>query len=151
MNHRIRLSALALCLLAAPVSAAVPGGEALADLITGEFDSNADALIDSGEWQSGIGSSFAKLDANGDGSISLDEADTLKSDVATQTGDLGAAVVVVLIRQVLASLDTDGDQLISRAEYDKLSQDIFAKLDADKNNALNRIELAELPLKIIVN
>lgn len=144
--------ALLLTLLFAMPSlhAAVPGGEALASLISGEFNTNSDNKLDAGEWQTGIGESFGKLDANGDGSIAPDETDSRNDDIASKTGDLAALLVVGLIKQVIASLDTDGDKLVSRKEYDQLSLGIFTKLDVDKNNRLSQAELADLPLKLLI-
>lgn len=144
----VRHLVTALLLSTAVAQAAVPGGDALAALIEGEFDTNADSLIDSGEWQTGISASFDKLDTNADGSLALDEADSLKSDIAPEAGELGAAVVVALIRQVLIALDTDNNQLVSREEFNQLSGDVFAKLDTDKSNGLNRAELANIPLHL---
>lgn len=135
-------------LLSTALHAEPPGGAALAALISGEFDTNSDDVIDSGEWHAGIQASFTKLDVNQDGSIALDEVDALKTDVSAQAGELGATLVLTLIRGVLASLDTDQNRLVSRQEYEKLTQDIFTRLDADKSLSLNHAELAALPLKI---
>lgn len=139
----------ALTLMIGSIHAAVPGGEALAGLITDEFDTNSDQVLDAGEWQAGIGESFGKLDANGDGSIAPDEAGSLSSEIAEKTGELAAALVVGLIKQAIASLDSDGDNLVSRKEYNKLSLDIFGKLDTNKNNSLTQTELADLPVKLL--
>ena len=144
---------LVLCLLtlaASPVSAALPGAESLAKLIMSQFDTNSDDSIDSGEWQTGIGGSFAKIDGNSDGSLQPDEADSLTKDIAEETGDLAAGLMVALIKQVLLSLDSDGDKLVSRKEYSALTTDIFTKLDTDKSNSLSLAELSELPVKLIV-
>lgn len=144
---------LVLCLLtlaATPVSAALPGAESLAKLILSQFDTNNDDSIDSGEWQNGITGSFAKLDGNSDGSLQADEVDLLTKDIAEETGDFAAGLMVALIKQVVLSLDSDGDKLVSRKEYATLTTDIFTKLDTDKSNSLTLAELSELPLKMIV-
>jgi len=140
---------LAIVLAVSSLHAAIPGGEALASLISGEFDTNSDDILDAGEWQTGIGGSFDKMDSNGDGSIAPDEAGSLESEIADKTGELAAALVVALIKQVIASLDTDGDKLVSRKEYGKLSLEVFTKLDADKDSSLTQAELADLPLKLL--
>ena len=144
---------LALCLLSlatSTVSAALPGAESLAKLIVSQFDTNTDDSVDSGEWQSGIGGSFAKIDGNGDDSLQADEVDALTKDIAKETGDFAAGLMVALIKQVLLSLDSDGDKLVSRKEYSTLSTDIFTRLDTDKNNSLSLAELSELPVKMIM-
>lgn len=141
---------LALLLLCSTtLSAALPGAESLAKLIAKQFDTNSDSLIDAGEWQTGIAESFSKLDANNDGSIKPEEADSLKADIAQDSGDIAAAIVVLLIQQILSALDSDGDMAVSRKEYDELSLTIFTRLDADKSNNLTLAELAELPMKLI--
>lgn len=144
------LAALAIASLPLSASAAIPGSEALAGLIMGEFDTNSDTKLDHGEWQGGIGDSFADLDANGDGSIASDEVDGIKSDVASKTGDFTAAVLVAIIKQIILALDTDKDKLVSRKEYDTLSNSVFEKLDGDKDKSLTSTEVADLPVKLIV-
>ncbi|MFO1483826.1 MAG: hypothetical protein U1F71_10750 [Verrucomicrobiaceae bacterium] len=143
------LAACSLIICLSTASAALPGAESLAKLIAKEFDTNSDENIDAGEWQSGIADGFTKLDTNGDGSIKAEEADHLKADIAEESGDIAATLIVALIKQVLTSLDTDKDTAVSRKEYDELSLSIFGKLDADKNNNLTLAELAELPVKLV--
>lgn len=149
--HRMKhLLAASLVLLGAhTLPAAVPGGEALAKLITHEFDTNSDGLLDQGEWQGGIAGSFDKLDTNRDGSIKPDEVDALSDDIAAEAGDIGGIILVGLIKQALLTLDTDGDKAVSRKEFDALTDGIFTKLDADKNASLTPAELAELPLRMV--
>ena len=144
------LCALLVCFAASTASAALPGAETLAKLIMHEFDTNTDDLVDSGEWQGGISESFGKLDENGDGSIQGEEVDGLQKDISDQTGDFAAGLIVALIKQAVLSLDSDGDKLVSRKEYDALTTDIFTRLDADRGSSLTLAELAELPVKLIV-
>lgn len=139
----------ALLLASTPLTAALPGAESLAKLITKQFDTNSDDLIDAGEWQTGIADSFSKLDANNDGLIKPEESKNLQGDIAEESGDIAATLIVALIQQVLSALDSDGDKAVSRKEYDELSLTIFGRLDADKNNSLTLAELSELPVKLI--
>ncbi|MBE2283306.1 MAG: hypothetical protein IAE77_07575 [Prosthecobacter sp.] len=132
-----------------PSMAALPGADALAKLIAKEFDTNADEKIDAGEWQTGVADGFTQLDSSADGSIQTDEVYDLKGDIAEESGDIAALLIVELIKQVLTGLDTDKDKAVSRKEYDELSQSIFGRLDADKNSHLTLAELAELPLKMV--
>jgi hypothetical protein len=129
--------------------AALPGGDALGGLITDNFDDNADGLVDRQEWQSGISDSFTTLDADGDGAIVPEEVDALRKDIATQTGDGTATLIVAIIKQVVLFLDTDKDQRVSRDEYEALSVSLFGRLDGDKDGKLARAELATLPMKLI--
>lgn len=148
------MKALRLFLLAAltttALHAALPGGDALGGLITENFDDNADALVDRDEWLSGIGDSFTTLDANGDNAIVAAEVDGLRKDIATETGDGSAVLIVAIIKQLVLFLDTDKDQRVSREEYEALGGGIFAKLDADKDGKLGRAELAALPVKLLL-
>jgi hypothetical protein len=136
--------------MASPLHAALPGAESLAKLILHEFDTNTDDRVASGEWQGGITGSFDDLDANGDGSVEADEVNGLAGDIAEQTGDLAAGLIVALIKQIVLTLDSDGDKLVSRKEYSELSTSIFTKLDTDKDNSLTIAELSELPVKALV-
>lgn len=129
--------------------AAVPGAEALAKLIAQEFDTNADGLLDQGEWQNGIGGSFDKMDTNRDGSIKPEEVDAMGDDIAAEAGDIGGVVLVALIKQALLTLDQDGDKAVSRKEFDALTDGIFTKLDADKSASLTPAELSDLPVKML--
>lgn len=144
-----RLAAILVLLSTHTLCAAVPGSEALARLIAHEFDTNSDDVLDQGEWQNGIAGSFDKLDTNHDGSIKSDEVDDMSNDIAAEAGDIGGVIIVALIKQVLLTLDTDHDKAVSRKEFDKLTDGLFTKLDADKNASLTLAELAELPMKIV--
>jgi EF hand len=148
------MNALRLLLLAALTSttlhAALPGGDALGGLITDNFDENADAFVDRDEWLSGIGDSFSTIDASGDNAIVPDEVDGLRKDIATQTGDGTATLIVAIIKQLILLLDTDKNQSVSREEYEALGGGIFDKLDANKDGKLTRTELAALPVKLLV-
>lgn len=132
------------------LTAAIPGSESLAKLIAAEFDTNSDDILDQGEWQSGIAASFGKLDSNNDGSVKPDEVDGMQEDISKETGDVGGVIIVALIKQVLLSLDSDGDNAVSRKEYDTLADKVFEKLNADKGAGLTIAELSELPTKLIV-
>jgi len=147
---KILVAFIFIAFVSVSLHAAVPGGAMLAGLISDEFDTNSDALIDAGEWQTGIGESFGKLDANSDGSIAPAELDGLSADISPKTGDFAAVLVIGLIKQPITALDKDGDKLVSQKEYDQLSLDLFAKLDVDKNNSLTKVELAELPVKLLM-
>jgi hypothetical protein len=153
MNMHFKPLVLLIALSAAAVStasAALPAAESLGKLILHEFDTNTNDLVDLGEWQSGIEGSFEDLDANGDGSIESEEVNSITGDIADQTGEAAATLIVALIKQILLTLDTDSNKQISLKEYSRLSADVFMKLDADKNNALSLPELSELPLKLLV-
>lgn len=138
-----------LLLVSASSQAALPGGDALASLIITQFDTNSDGSVDAGEWQTGIARSFDDMDSDGDHKITAREIDSLQTEIAKETGELAAGVVVTLIKKVILSLDTDKDQAVSRKEYDANTEGFFKTLDADKNGTLSKSELADLPVKVI--
>ncbi len=147
MKH---LLAASLVLLGANTSfAAVPGAESLAKLITHEFDTNADGILDQGEWQNGIAGSFDQMDTNHDGSIKPEEVDAMSDDISAEAGDIGGVILVGLIKQALLALDQDGDKAVNRKEFNTLTDGLFTKLDADKNASLTLAELSELPVKMV--
>ena len=129
--------------------AAVPGAETLAKLITHEFDTNSDNILDQGEWQNGIAGSFDQMDTNHDGSIKPEEVDGMSDDISAEAGDIGGVILVGLIKQALLALDQDGDKAVNRKEFNTLTDGLFTKLDADKNASLTLAELSELPVKIM--
>jgi hypothetical protein len=149
MTLRLSLLAALLALPTIHVLAALPGADALAKLINSQFDLNTDQAIDADEWQSGISRSFNDMDSNSDGSLTPDEIDGLRGDIAKETGELSSGIVVAIIKQVILTFDKDGDMTVSHKEYDEPSEAIFKKLDADSNYSLSNAELANLPVKVI--
>lgn len=148
MNIRL-LPLIASLSLATLSQAAVPGADLLAGLISKQFDSNSDGILDTGEWQGGIAASFDGMDANGDGSISGDDVDALKKSISDETGDLGATVAVALIKQIVMTLDKDGDRLVGKTEFADGGEGIFKKLDANSDGQVTKTELADLPIKLL--
>jgi Ca2+-binding EF-hand superfamily protein len=147
----MRAVTLLTCLLSLPLFASQNTGEAggpLAGLILKHFDLNTDEKLDAGEWQEGLRGSFSSLDADADGLIQISEVDALREDIAEDTGELVAGLVLVVIRSILSSLDSDGDKAVSREEFGKLSTELFTRMDADKDGTLSREELASLPAKL---
>lgn len=143
---------LSFCLLlSAGLQAALPGAAPLAKLIISEFDTNADKLISTVEWQSGITESFDKLDTNGDGSIVGGEIDGMQSEIGKLTGDLAAGLVTAMIKQMIFSLDADGDANVSWKEYGASTGSLFAKLDTDSNGSLTPAELETLPTLLLTS
>jgi hypothetical protein len=134
---------------ALPLQAVLPGSESLAKIILAEFDSNTNDELDTGEWQGGVNANFDELDGNGDGSLQAGELDEIYDDIENHLGEAGADVVMVLMKQLLMSLDTDKNSLVSRKEYSALTTTIFTSLDGNKDTSLSLTELAELPVKML--
>jgi Ca2+-binding EF-hand superfamily protein len=149
MNQTIRLSLALLALATVQTRAALPGADALAKLITSQFDTNSDDILDSGEWQSGVADGFDKMDENSDGDIADAEVDALSGDIANETGDIAAVLVTALVKKVVFTLDADANKLVSKKEYLESAEGIFKKLDANSDGQVTQEELAELPTKVI--
>ena len=130
------------------VQAAVPGADVIGTLIARHFDSNSDDVIDLGEWQSGMKSSFADMDADSNRSLSATDIDEMQDSLKSEAGDIGAAVVVALIKQIVFSLDKDGDKLVSEKEFTEGGDAMFKKLDADNDGKLSKAEMSDLPSRL---
>ena len=104
MNKKITLLTLGAVLLAVPVLAA-PGGGAKGDV-------DANGVLTRTEAQAHATQMFAKLDVNKDGKVDA-------TDRAAERAERQA--------QMFASLDADGNDSISKAEWDKHSADRVAK------------------------
>lgn len=135
--------------LSASAQAAVPGADVVSILISKHFDSNSDGTIDTGEWQSGMKASFADMDADSNGSLSAADIDGLQDSLKSEAGDIGAAVVLALIKQIVFSLDKDGDKLVSEKEFAEGGEAMFKKLDATSDGRLSKEEIAELPMRLL--
>lgn len=131
-----------------PASAQLPGMEALAGLIIGQFDRDHDGNVDINEWQNGANDGFIQMDHDQDGFISEGEIDALSDDISEEIGKLGAAAAVVLIKKILFTFDTDHDHRISKAEYEAGCAALFKLLDTNKDGLLTKAELAELPVRL---
>ena len=144
---RLALAAV-IALPSVPGFAALPGADLLAKVITKQFDTNSDGLIDQGEWQNGIAQGFKELDADHDGCITGKELDGLAGPLAEETGDLAASLVAGMIKKLVLTMDKDKDGSVSEKEFNELGNDFFTKLDTNKNGSIEAAELLELPAKI---
>lgn len=138
-----------LACLAVPIRAALPGAEPLATLIANQFDVNADGVITSEEWKHGIEEGFSAVDVNADNELTNHEIESLTDGIASQMNDLVAALVVPLIKKLIASGDLNSDGKIIRQEFTDHAGALFKQLDADHDGKVTQKELLELPLKLI--
>ena len=140
-------------LLAAPVlaqTAAPPAREGgherwqqRADQKFGEADSNHDGSISQSEWQSArlreANEFFKRLDSNHDGKLVRAEMEAARGERMGKRGErMGRH------GEQLRALDTDGDQMLSKAEIGnnmpRLAAD-FDRLDANRDGKLSREEI----------
>lgn len=144
-----RLIFSAVLLFAAPAFADLPGVDLLANLLVKQFDRDHDSMIDLTEWQNGANDGFVELDHDRDGSISESEIDALVDPLSEDFGKLGATACVALIKKILFTFDANGDRSVSKGEYEQGCTALFKLLDANHDGWITRIELAELPAKLL--
>lgn len=97
-----------------------------------QLDSNGDELVDQGEYEAGARASFASMDTNRDGWITLDE---LRASLDPNAGGIGADG---LARQQLAAMDLNDDNLISQDEFVAFADQSMSTFDKDGNGRLTR-------------
>lgn len=100
-------------------------------------DANHDGVITRAEWDAARAARFAQLDANHDGSLSADERPHWgpppqqgQQPPSDHNGHHG-----------MMNADANGDGVISRAEYDAQSAEMFARMDADHSGSINQAEM----------
>ena len=136
MHNPIRiLAAAALACACFPV-AAQPSAEQLEKVrnILTEADANGDGRVTRREYDAHRADIFAKLDRNGNGVVSEEDAPKIRIAKRKFTEKL---------EQVLAMADKNGDGKLARAEWDNPERDIFALIDQDEDGL---IILADLPV-----
>lgn len=106
--------------------------EKLRDILT-ESDANGDGRVTRREYDAHRAEMFAKLDRNGNGVVSEEDAPRIRIAKRKFTEKL---------EQVLAMADKNGDGMLSRAEWDNPERDVFALVDQDEDGT---IILADLP------
>lgn len=108
--------------------------EKLRDILT-ESDANTDGKVTRSEYDAHRAEIFAKLDRNGNGVASEQDAPRLRIAKRKFTEKL---------EQVLTMADKNGDGMLSRDEWDNPERDIFALVDEDEDGI---IILADLPTR----
>ncbi len=144
MKHRIILLAIFLSISAAPARADTPGTDLLSRLLTYLYDTNADNLADAGEWQAGTEKSFQHMDGNRDGSITSMELDALAKPIGKEAGEVAAALVTQLIKQLVLVQDADKDGTVSQKEYSARATELFTQLDTNQDGSIQQAELNKL-------
>ena len=110
-------------LLIAAGALALAGAVSAQDLNTGHLsaiDTNGDGSVDKAEFDSFVAASFTKLDANGDGYVTLVEA---------QAGGMTP--------EQFAAANTNGDDGLSAEEFAAATAADFAAADRDGDGVLN--------------
>ena len=140
--------------LTAIAAAAVLGGTALAGAgYAGHRDGGGLDFPDTGQFELTAMEMFDTIDADGDGTLTQDEIDRLRNDRHTAhdangDGNLSLEEFSGLWHEttrpftvrVFQMLDTDGDGIVNRAEYDRPLAGIVERLDRNGDGSLSMRE-----------
>jgi hypothetical protein len=135
----IGASAAAFALLTA-IAAAQPAPGGMRDFLA-QADANHDGAITRAEWDTARAARFAQQDANHDGVLEASERPHWGAPGAGQP-HAGGPPPSGGERHPMMNPDTNGDGVISRAEYDAQSAAIFQRLDANGDGVISAAELA---------
>jgi Ca2+-binding EF-hand superfamily protein len=124
----IMLSAVA-TLAGASLASAQPNGGAKR---FEKLDANGDGVVTLQEMEAGALARFAKADANKDGKVTAEER---------------RAAFEAHKRERFAKRDANGNGLLERSEVERMPEKWFAKLDANGDGALSQDELRNMPHK----
>ena len=104
----------------------------------GRMDADGDGKVTLAEMQKTVGDHFAKLDANGDGRVDKNELASFGEQMRAQhENERGAR-----IEKHFAGKDADRDGKLSRQEVARMPQPFFDRLDANKDGYLTKDEFA---------
>ena len=136
--------------LTAIALAAALGGTVLAGVSHAGHRGDGMGFLDKGQLAVSAMEMFDEIDADGDGRLTQDEIDALRNDRhaahdANGDGNLDLGEFAGLWHEtthpvtvrVFQMLDTDGDAVITRTEYDRPLADIVTLLDRDGDGGLS--------------
>lgn len=116
------------------------------------MDANKDGAVSATEHAAAATKMFGEMDANGDGSVTAQEMDArhgMKAAAKAEPKTMNdAAMDDHAMRhhkssaEKIATMDSNGDGMLSAAEHDAGARTMFADMDSDKNGSLSRQELA---------
>jgi EF hand len=107
------------------------GREAMAGVIFARLDANGDGQVTRDEAVAMKEKSFARADKNGDGRLDTEELDRAQARLAK--------VSEFAMTERVMRLDSDGDNALSLAEYTAATP-FFTLIDADGNGAISQAE-----------
>lgn len=126
-------AALACACLPAMAQPSTDQLERLRDILTAS-DANSDGKVTRGEYDAHRAEIFARLDRNGNGVASAEDAPRVR---------IANRKFMEKLEQVLSMADKNGDRMLTRAEWNKPERDIFGLMDQDKDGV---IILADMPM-----
>lgn len=141
----VLLGALA---IAAPALADDPGSKFKM------MDTNGDGMISADEHAAGVTKMFGEMDSNGDGNVTAAEMDarhdmhgmhgmkqTAKAKGPMTSNDAAMDRNEMSSAEKIATMDTNGDGMLSAAEHDAGAKAMFSEMDTDGNGSLSRQEM----------
>ncbi len=108
------------------------------------MDTNADGMISMDERAAACKTMFTKADTNADGKLSSGEmvaAATSEKSGMGMTPD--PAKISTMVSKKIAMMDTDKDGMVSMAEEDAASMNMFTMSDTNKDSMLSRQEMVD--------
>lgn len=100
------------------------------------IDANGDGSITSAEAHASADAAYRRWDANGDGSVNASD----KREAATQASDSRSQDTGAAIDNFIANYDTNGDSVVTRAEYVQVREQRFATADTNRDGWLSEAE-----------
>jgi hypothetical protein len=153
MNEATRKNAFRMTLLctAALAATAWAGGDPGSKFDS--MDANKDGMVSAAEHAAAVTTMFGEMDANADGMVSAQEMDarhdtmhaaTAETRTMNDASDYGGGGMhhEMTSAEKIASMDTDGDGMLTSAEHDAGAASMFSKMDTDGNGSLSKQEMS---------
>jgi len=118
-----------------------------------EIDTNGDRSLQFTEIAAARGKIFDRMDANGNGLLDAEEADTVRKAAKAQRTSMpgGGLFDPATISERIRLIDTSGDGVISRAEFVAFLPAELKAADANGDGALSIRELRALKRNVAAN
>ena len=102
-----------------------------------KMDTNNDGMVSASEHAAGSQKMFEAMDANSDGSVTAAEMDAVHQARMKE----GKATMPMSSADKIKSKDTNGDGMLSAAEYSAGAQRKFSDMDANHDGNLSQTEM----------
>ena len=103
------------------------------------MDTDHDGRVSEDEHAAGAKSMFARMDANGDGTVTASEMDSAQHAMKSAGDDSEGAMSAA---EKIRAIDTNGDGALSADEHEAGSRSMFQKMDSNHDGALTVEEIA---------
>ena len=127
--HKLLIALSLIALSACSAGAQAPPAPGRGAML-GAADANRDGVVTRAEFSASRGARFSRMDANSDGALDASERPQW-GRAQRANGETGRAM----------RGDANGDNLISRAEYDAQAARMFDRMDRDHDGAIGAAEM----------